>query len=156
MNELNLKTTLVYTIPSAEDLCFAILQGKNPFEMLTVEFASLTDLALNNISTDRKDCLANDNDHNFLEKAIQKGMTTNIDVAVGKAFINLYQAHKFAGEQLHHVMQEDTSANLETKRAVFNKCVDQLNEFAEQLHDSRNNLKSYFSKAYEAVSENFE
>lgn len=150
MNELNLKTNLVYTIPSSEDLCVAILQGQNPFHLLTVEFASLLDLALNNISTDKNDFLKNDNDTNFLDKAIQKGMTTNINVAVGKAFVNLYQAHKYAGEQIHAIAMKEEQHNT-TNLAIRDHCIKQLNDFAEQINDHRNILKHHFSNAYESV-----
>ncbi len=152
MNELNLKTNLVYTIPSAEDLCIAILQGQNPFSLLTVEFASLVDLALNTISTDKRDFLNNDNDTNFLDKAIQKGMTTNINVAIGKAFVNLYQAHKYAGEQLHSIVMNEEQNNLTSiNKPARNRCVKQLNDFAEQINEHRNILKHHFSNAYESV-----
>lgn len=151
--ELEIDTNIAFVIPSSEQLCLAILQQQNPLDLLSIQFVSLVDLALNNVSTDENDYSIHKQSLNLPEKSIQKGMTTNFNVAIDKTFVNLYQAYKYAEEQLQanvgclqvHIDYKQNHDHSNTLAL----CLAQLNLLAENTNDARSLIHDALSDSYE-------
>lgn len=153
MNELNLNTNLVYTIPSSSELCKKILNGENPKKFFIVEFVSLLELAENTISSQKSDYLMSIDNSNFKDNVIKKGMTTNINMAVCKAFVNLYQAYKMAQVELFHLFfNNQHNTNSEKHKKHYKNCLNEIEHLISDISFSKRQFHLSFSAAYETIA----